>query len=72
MEKRNKADSVLNEEGSSSDKMSALSTLEEEYVLSLSDLEKATMKIAEEHLKTSFSLKKSIGYLKWLSQNSKQ
>jgi len=71
MEKRNKTESVLDEEGregSSSEKLS----LEEEYVKSLSDLEKATMKIAEEHLKTSFSLKKSIGYLKWLSQNSKQ
>jgi hypothetical protein len=75
MEKRNKTESVLSEEGregSSSEKLSALSPLEEEYVMSLSDLEKSTMKIAEEHLKTSFSLKKSIGYLKWLSQNSKK
>jgi len=72
MEKRNKTESELNEEESSSENLSALSPLEEEYVMSLSDLEKATMKIAEEHLKTSFSLKKSIGYLKWLSQNSKQ
>ena len=48
-----------------------LTSLEEEYVKSLSDVEIATMKIAEEHMKTSFSLKKSIGYLKWLSQNSK-
>lgn len=40
--------------------------LAEEYVKSLSEVEKATMKIAEEHLKTSYSLKKSIGYMKWL------
>jgi len=41
--------------------------LAEEYVSSLSEVEKATMKIAEEHLKTSYSLKKSIGYMKWLA-----
>lgn len=44
--------------------------LEEEYLKSLSEVERSTMKIAEEHLKTSFSLRKSIGYIKWLSARS--
>jgi len=44
--------------------------LVEEYLKSLSEVERSTMKIAEEHLKTSFSLKKSIGYIKWLSARS--
>ena len=44
--------------------------LEEEYLKSLSEVERSTMKIAEEHLKTSFSLRKSIGYIKWLSSRS--
>lgn len=42
--------------------------LEEEYVRSLSELERSSMKIAEEHLKSSYSLKKSIGFLKWLDK----
>tara|TARA_B100000900_G_C20558770_1_gene707938 strand:+ start:1322 stop:1513 length:192 start_codon:yes stop_codon:yes gene_type:complete len=42
--------------------------LEEEYVSSLSELEKTSMKIAEEHLKSSYSLKKSIGFLKWIDK----
>ena len=42
-------------------------TLQEEYINSLSEVERSTMKIAEEHLKTSFSLRKSIGYMKWLA-----
>ena len=41
--------------------------LMDEYIKSLSEVERSTMKIAEEHLKTSFSLKKSIGYMKWLA-----
>ena len=41
--------------------------LQMEYIKSLSDVERSTMKIAEEHLKTSFSLRKSIGYTKWLA-----
>lgn len=42
-------------------------TLQEEYINSLSEVERSTMRIAEEHLKTSFSLRKSIGYMKWLA-----
>tara|TARA_B100000902_G_C26828568_1_gene677572 strand:+ start:465 stop:656 length:192 start_codon:yes stop_codon:yes gene_type:complete len=42
--------------------------LEEEYVRSLSELERTSMKIAEEHLKSSYSLKKSIGFLKWIDK----
>ena len=44
--------------------------LVEEYMESLSEVERSTMKIAEEHLKTSYSLKKSIGYIKWLAARS--
>lgn len=44
--------------------------LVDEYMESLSEVERSTMKIAEEHLKTSYSLKKSIGYIKWLAARS--
>ena len=73
MEKSNKSLIIKEEVGEDCRTTSSvkLTSLEEEYVKSLSEVEKATMKIAEDHLKTSFCMKKSIGYLKWLSQNSK-
>ena len=37
----------------------------EEYTNSLSDKEKKALAIAKEHLETSYSMHKSIGYLKW-------
>ena len=37
----------------------------EQYKASLNDIEKKALKIAEEHLETSFSITKSIGFLKW-------
>ena len=39
------------------------------YINSLSELECQAMKIAEEHLKTSFHIMKSIGFQKWLKNN---
>lgn len=40
----------------------------EEYKKSLSQIEKKTFEIAENHLKTSFSMEKSIGYLKFIEK----
>ena len=37
------------------------------YVAQLSPLEKQTMKIAKEELKSSFSVEKSIGFLEWIA-----
>jgi hypothetical protein len=39
------------------------------YIESLSDLECKAMKIAEDHLETSFHIMKSIGFQKWLKNN---
>ena len=41
--------------------------LVEAYVAQLSAMEKQTMKIAQEELKSSFSVEKSIGFLEWKS-----
>jgi hypothetical protein len=38
-----------------------------EYINQLSDMEKKVLQIAQEHLETSFSLEKSIGFKKWYS-----
>ena len=37
----------------------------EEYIRGLSQQERMVMKIAEEHLETSFDVVKSIGYQEW-------
>ncbi len=42
-----------------------------EYVKQLSDIEKTVLKIAQEHLETSFSLEKSIGFKSWYIKNKK-
>ena len=39
------------------------------YIESLTDLECKAMKIAEDHLETSFHITKSIGFQKWLKNN---
>jgi hypothetical protein len=41
-----------------------------EYINSLSEMEKKVLQIAIEHLETSFSLEKSIGYQKWLKNKT--
>lgn len=38
---------------------------ENEYISSLSPLEKKTLEIAQSHLESSFNLQKSIGFMKW-------
>lgn len=42
----------------------------EMYKKSLNDLELKVLEIAESHLKTSFDMGKSIGYLKWKKKNN--
>ena len=44
----------------------------EQYKASLNDIEKKALKIAEEHLESSFSITKSIGFLKWQQQASQE
>ena len=39
--------------------------LVEEYINQMSDHEKKTFKIAQEHLGTSFNIKRSIGFINW-------
>jgi hypothetical protein len=39
--------------------------LVEEYISGLSEQERIVMKIAEQHLETSFDIIKSIGYQEW-------
>lgn len=43
----------------------SLKSEEETYISQLGEKEKVAYKIAKEHLGTSFSLKKSIGYKEW-------
>ena len=66
--KRNTETKDTKESDSKEAEKASEESLMEEYIKSLSEVEKSTMKIAEEHLKTSFSLKKSIGYMKWLAK----
>ena len=39
------------------------------YIESLTEKERITLEIAKEYLETSFNLKKSIGFTKWLKKN---
>lgn len=41
----------------------------EEYISSLNEREKIVLEIAREHLQSSFSIERSVGFLKW--KNSK-
>tara|TARA_X000000368_G_scaffold414307_1_gene403943 strand:- start:734 stop:928 length:195 start_codon:yes stop_codon:yes gene_type:complete len=38
------------------------------YIASLNEMELKALKIAEEHLETSFNIVKSIGYQKWIKK----
>jgi len=40
-----------------------------EYLISLNEIEKIALKIAQEDLGSSFNIEKSIGFLKWLKKN---
>ena len=39
------------------------------YLDSLDDKEKKALEIAMDHLKSSFDIKKSVGYTKWLNKD---
>ena len=41
----------------------------DEYISTLSNIELIVMKIAEEDLKSSFDIVKSIGFLDWIKKN---
>lgn len=45
-------------------------TPEQMYVDSFTDAERKAFEIAQEHLQTSFSLTKSLGFQKWKSQTN--
>ena len=45
---------------------------QESYIQSLNDKEKKAYEIAQEHLKSSFNIKKSIGYIEYKKQNDKE
>jgi len=42
-------------------------TQEEEYIEQLSGVEKKILKIAQDHLETSFNVRRSIGFKEWIS-----
>lgn len=50
----------------SESKQSLENRLIEEYINSLSDIERTGLKIAEEQLESSFSIEKSIGFLEFI------
>ena len=56
-------DNKLNQDKLTQDK------LNQDYINQMSDREKVVLKIAKEHLETSFCLEQSIGYKMWLSKN---
>jgi len=43
-------------------------TLVQQYINQLDETQLKVYKIAKEHLGTSFNIKKSIGFLEWLSK----
>ena len=46
-----------------------IETLIANYISQLNDIEKKVLTIAKEHLETSFSIEKSIGFKQWLKNN---
>ena len=41
----------------------------EKYLATFDEKDRMAYKIAQDHLKTSFSLEKSIGFISWLKKN---
>ena len=39
----------------------------EEYVSQMSDQERLVMRVARDHLQSSFSLRKSVGFIAWMA-----
>jgi len=48
---------------------SEIKILIDKYISQLNDIEKKVLTIAQEHLETSFSIEKSIGFKQWLKNN---
>jgi len=46
-----------------------IKNLIDKYISQLNDIEKKVLTIAQEHLETSFSIEKSIGFKQWLKNN---
>jgi hypothetical protein len=46
-----------------------IKNLVDNYISQLNDIEKKVLTIAKEHLETSFSIEKSIGFKQWLKNN---
>ena len=57
---------------SSSEKEISYDTLIQKYIEELNNFEKKGMKIAKDHLGSSFDLKKSSGFVKWNAEYSKK
>ena len=55
------SDEPVNEKNDENESLS----LEGKYLLTLTDEERETLQIAKEHLKSSFSMEKSVGFIKW-------
>ena len=43
----------------------------EEYIESMTEMEKMVMEIAREHLESSFCLEKSVGFINWYREKLK-
>ena len=60
-----------NEYKSLSHSQSILEQYIQEYIESLDDTEKLVLEIAKDHLESSFCIERSVGFIKWLKDNSK-
>ena len=60
-----------NECASLSHSKSILEQYIQEYIESLDDTEKLVLEIAKDHLESSFCIERSVGFIKWLKDNSK-
>jgi hypothetical protein len=56
----------------SSKQQNQLQPVIDEYIAQLSEQELIVLRIAQEHLETSFCIEKSIGFLEFMEQKQKQ
>lgn len=57
------------EKPTETDNDAKIKNLIDKYISQLNDIEKKVLTIAQEHLETSFSIEKSIGFKQWLKNN---
>ena len=57
------------EKPTETDNDAKIKNLIDKYISQLNDIEKKVLTIAQEHLETSFSIEKSIGFKQWLKSN---